>query len=103
MDYAVDFDALPWALASAGGREKKHRVGQRVLRLVEYDQALVPHWCEKGHIGHIVCGTLELEFAGQTLTLSAGSALFIPPGRAHAHRAVPKTATVRALFVEDAD
>ncbi len=83
---------LRQALASAGVREKKHRVGQRVLELVEYDQALVPHWCEKGTLVILYCGTLEVEFAGQTLTLYGRRQRFsFPPGREHAHRAVPKT------------
>ena len=102
MDYLISFDALPWASPMPGVREKRHQVGTRVLRLVEYTDGMAPHWCSKGHVGHIVEGTLEIEFKGQKVTFKTGDALFIPPGDEHAHRAVPKTAVVTALFVEDA-
>lgn len=62
---------------------------------------MAPHWCTKGHIGHIVDGVLELEFADQVVTAATGSMLFIPGGSEHAHRALARTATVTANFVED--
>jgi quercetin dioxygenase-like cupin family protein len=102
MDYLVPFDALPWEAPLPGVREKRHRVGNRVLRLVEYGQGMQPHWCSKGHVGHIVQGVLEIEFQGQVVSLRTGDALFIPPGDEHAHRALAKTPVVTALFVEDA-
>jgi ethanolamine utilization protein EutQ (cupin superfamily) len=102
MTYRVDFNALPWSSPMPGVREKRHRVGDRVLRLVEYADSMAPHFCSKGHVGHIVLGVLEIEFKGQTLTFQTGDALFIPPGDEHAHRAVAKTPVVTALFVEDA-
>jgi len=101
MNYLVKFDGLPWESPMAGVREKRHQVGDRVLRLVEYGRELVPHWCSKGHVGHIVAGTLEIEFASGPIAFEAGDALFIPSGTEHAHRAVPKTPVVTALFVED--
>lgn len=85
-----------------GVRHKLHRVGERVLRLVEYSQGMPPHWCDKGHIGHIVDGQLTIEFATGVEHFSTGDALFIPAGAEHAHRALPTTAVVTALFVEDA-
>jgi quercetin dioxygenase-like cupin family protein len=102
MPYLVSFDSLSWTSPMPGVREKRHQVGNRVLRLVEYADSMEPHWCSKGHVGHIVLGVLEIEFKGQTLTFQTGDALFIPPGAEHAHRAVAKTPVVTALFVEDA-
>ncbi|MDD9946456.1 MAG: cupin domain-containing protein [Myxococcales bacterium] len=63
---------------------------------------MAPHWCAKGHIGHIVEGTLEIEFRGTTEVFSQGDALFIPAGPEHAHRAVVISGPVTALFFEDA-
>jgi len=60
---------------------------------------MAPHWCAKGHVGHIVDGILELEFADRVVTAATGDVLFIPGGPEHTHRA--KTATVTALFIED--
>ena len=85
----------------AGVRHKLHRVGDRVLRWVEYSPDMAPHWCSKGHIGHIVEGSLEIEFRGSTEVFSQGDALFIPAGPEHAHRAVVMSGPVTALFVED--
>lgn len=101
MNYLVDFEALAWHSPMPGVREKRHRVEGRVLRLVEYAQSMAPHWCSKGHIGQILEGVLELEFVDRIVSAKAGDGLFIPAGAEHAHRAVAKTTTVVALFVED--
>jgi len=102
MNYLVDFDALPWESPAPGIRHKLHRVDSRVLRLVEYSPEMVPHWCSKGHVGHIVAGCLEIEFGTGTQRFEAGDLLFIPPGPEHAHRAVVLSSSATALFVEDA-
>ena len=102
MSYAVDFESMPWETPAQGIRQKVHRVGARALRLVEYSETMPPHWCTAGHVGHIVAGSLEIEFKTGVERFQAGDALFIPEGPAHAHRAVLLTATAVALFVEDA-
>ena len=101
MNYRVNLDALPWESPAPGIRHKLHRVDSRALRLVEYSREMVPHWCSKGHVGHIVTGSLELEFGSGTQRFEAGDMIFIPPGPEHAHRAVALTPLVTALFVED--
>ena len=85
-----------------GVRHKVYRVETRILRFVEYSRDMTPHWCPKGHIGHIVEGRVAIEFKNGTEHFSSGDALFIPPGPEHAHRAIPITEVVTALFVEDA-
>ena len=101
MKYQVDFDSIAWQSPMPGVRDKVYRVGARVLRLVEYSREMTPHWCERGHIGHIIQGSVSIEFTHVTERFDSGDAVFIPPGREHAHRAVPLTAVVTALFVED--
>ena len=100
-NYRVDFDALPWESPAPGIRHKLFRVDARVLRLVEYAREMVPHWCSKGHAGHIVSGSLEIEFATGPVRFETGDAVFIPAGPEHAHRAVVLSQVVTALFVED--
>jgi mannose-6-phosphate isomerase-like protein (cupin superfamily) len=100
--YLVDFDSMAWASPMPGVRQKIYRVETRVLRLVEYSRDMLPHWCDKGHIGHIVEGQLSIEFKTGTDHFGPGDALFIPAGSEHAHRALPVTPVVTALFVEDA-
>jgi len=100
-NYLVDLEALPWESPAQGIRHKLHRVADRALRLVEYSREMAPHWCSKGHVGHIVAGSLEIEFSTGTIRFEAGDLVFIPPGPEHAHRAVVLTPTATALFVED--
>jgi len=103
MNYLVHLDALPWESPAPGIRHKLYRCDSRVLRLVEYSRQMVPHWCSKGHIGHIVDGSLEIEFGTGTYRFEVGDGVFIPPGPEHAHRAVVLTSSATALFVEDSD
>jgi len=101
MNYRVHFASMHWEMPALGIRQKVHRVGTRALRLVEYSETMPPHWCTAGHVGHIVEGELQIEFKNGIERFRAGDALFIPAGSPHAHRAVPLTPTVVALFVED--
>jgi hypothetical protein len=64
MNYLVNFDALQWESPAPGIRHKLHRVDSRVLRLVEYSREMVPHWCIRGHIGHMVDGSGRGHFGG---------------------------------------
>ncbi len=101
MDYLVKFDALSWRSPIPGVREKRFGHGGRILRLVEYEQSMEPHWCVRSHVGHIIEGILEFEFAGRSVTATTGDAIFIPAGAEHAHRVIVRTKTATALFVED--
>jgi hypothetical protein len=94
--FKVDFDSLAWQPSSTSARYKVHREGARQLRLVEFTSEFVePHWCEKGHIGLVLTGTLEIDFGGQLVWYSAGSGIVISPGPSSAHKARPVTPIVR--------
>jgi quercetin dioxygenase-like cupin family protein len=98
----VDFDALEWQSPLPGARFKVHREGSRQIRLLEFTAEFVePHWCEKGHIGMVLSGTLEVDFQGTLVTFGEGSGLFIPPGPASAHKARSRTPVVRLVLVEE--
>jgi hypothetical protein len=71
------------------------------LRLVEYTEAMEPHWCERGHVGSILEGTFEIEFARTTLVFERGDGVFIPQGPQHRHKARVLSGPVRAIFVEE--
>jgi mannose-6-phosphate isomerase-like protein (cupin superfamily) len=85
-----------------GLRFKALSQGGRRIRLVEYTEAMEPHWCENGHIGVILDGTFEIEFADEAIVFEEGSGVFIPSGHAHRHRARVLEGPVHALFVEEA-
>jgi hypothetical protein len=101
MTYLVKFDSIPWDSPIRGVRQKIHRANGRVLRLVEYSTEMAPHWCSKGHIGHVVDGKIEIGFRDRTEVFGPGDGVFIPDGPEHEHRGVPLTPTVTVWFVED--
>src|SRR5204863_7428295 len=58
----VEFEKMEWESSLPGARFKAYcRDGKR-LRLVEFTSAFAePHWCEKGHLGIVLHGELEVE------------------------------------------
>ncbi|MEW6352046.1 MAG: AraC family ligand binding domain-containing protein [Thermodesulfobacteriota bacterium] len=100
--YRIDYSLFDWESPMEGVRHKVFSAKGKRLRLVEYTPAMQPHWCEKGHIGYILDGRLEIEFPQETFVFESGDGLFIPDGPAHRHMARALSDVVRAVFVEDA-
>lgn len=99
--FKVDFDALEWQLLP-GARVKVHRDGSKQLRLVEVTSEFIePNWCEKGHVGFVVSGTLEIDFRGRVIQYPEGSGICIPPGSSTGHKARSVTPVARLVLVED--
>ena len=70
------------------------------VRMVEYSAGYrADHWCEKGHIGYVLEGTLELAFKDRRVTYEKGSGIWIEAGAAH--KASSLTKFVRLVLVED--
>jgi quercetin dioxygenase-like cupin family protein len=101
VPYRVDFDQVEWESPMKGLRFKAVRQAGRQLRLVEYTKEMEPHWCDKGHIGYVLEGRLEIRFAGEVQTYAAGNGVFIPAGGEHKHMGKALTDVVRVVFVED--
>jgi quercetin dioxygenase-like cupin family protein len=100
--HRILFDSLEWQNGIHGARFKVFRSGTKQLRLLEFTSEFVePDWCEKGHIGFVVQGELEIDFCGQLLRYPEGSGIFIPSGSASAHKARSLTPTVTLFLVED--
>ena len=99
-EYKVEFAPIPWQTPMRGLRYKACRRGEKQLRLVEYAAEMEPHWCEKGHYGYILAGTIEIEFVTGRQTFKAGEGVFIPSGVLNRHRARVVSDSVTALFVE---
>ena len=86
-----------------GARFKVFGDGRKQLRLLELTSEFVePDWCEKGHIGIVLNGELEIDFRGKVVRYPEGSAIFIPAGAAHGHKGRAITPTVRLFLVEEA-
>jgi mannose-6-phosphate isomerase-like protein (cupin superfamily) len=102
MNYKISFDSLPWESPLKGLRHKVMTQGRRQLRLVEYNREMSPHWCEKGHIGYVLEGQMEITFEKGVFVFNPGDGVFIPPGRDHRHMGRALSDVVRVIFVEDA-
>ena len=101
--FKVNFDALEWQSPLPGARFKAYRSGEKQIRLVEFTSGFIePHWCEKGHIGLVLEGMLEVDFDGHMVRYQKGEGIFIPPGPESAHKARSLTPVVRLVLVEDA-
>ena len=101
--FRVDFDSMAWQAGRPGVRHKVYQEGSRLIRLVEFDtNEGDPHWCDRGHIGLVLAGGLDIEFDGTVLSFSAGDGLFIPPGAASSHRGLTIAPGTRLILVEDA-
>ncbi len=99
--YRIDFESRPWEEPLPGVRCKIARLGGRQLRLVVYGREMAPHWCERGHIGFVLEGQLEVRFENQTLVYKSGDGILIPPGSMHRHMATVLSETVKVVFVEE--
>jgi quercetin dioxygenase-like cupin family protein len=100
--FRIDFDGLEWQSTLPGARFKVHREGSRQIRLVEFTAEFVePDWCEKGHVGVVLDGDLEIDFRGRVIPFPRGSGIFIPAGPAGAHKARSTTPVARLVLVED--
>jgi mannose-6-phosphate isomerase-like protein (cupin superfamily) len=101
LNYRVSFDALAWDKIAEGIRQKYLVSGKKKLRLVEYSKTMEPHWCEKGHLGIVLEGEMQIEFQNCIMVFHKGDGITIPDGEEHRHRARLITNIVTAVFVEE--
>jgi quercetin dioxygenase-like cupin family protein len=99
----VAFDEMPWDTSPAGVRFKVRKLWTRQLRLLEFSRDLDhPHWCTMGHLGYVLEGAMEVEFATGSQVFREGDGVAIPAGELEKHRPRALTDRVRMIFVEDA-
>jgi quercetin dioxygenase-like cupin family protein len=100
--FKIRFDEMEWEQVRPEVRQKVYCEGSRQIRLVDFDTSDgAQHWCETGHIGYVLRGSLDISFDGQVISFKAGDGLFIPPGAASKHRSVAISAGTQLLMVED--
>lgn len=98
----VNFDSIEWQNNAPGARSKVYQQDGKQIRLVEFtDMFVEPDWCEKGHVGYVLEGTLEVDFKGRVAVYYQGSGIFIPAGVSTAHKGRSITPIVRLVLVED--
>jgi quercetin dioxygenase-like cupin family protein len=100
--FKTDFGALEWQAPLPGARFKAFRANGKQIRLVEFTSEFVePDWCEKGHIGMVLDGTIEVDFRGERIIYERGDGVFIPAGAGGGHKARSLTPVVRLVLVEE--
>ena len=100
--YKVMFESLEWQETMPGARFKIFSDGKKQMRLLELTSEFVePHWCERGHVGFVLDGELEIDFDDQVIGYSPGSGIFIPPGTLTKHKARSITPSAQLFLVED--
>lgn len=100
--HKIDFTYLPWEAHIDDVRSKTYIHDNKQVRLVEItDRFVETEWCNKGHIGYILEGQLEVNFNGNIVIFNKGDGLFILAGEKDKHMGRAITNVVRIIFVED--
>lgn len=64
--YAINFEELQWESPLPGVRFKSCTRDGKKLRIAEFTNEFIePDWCEKGHVGIVLSGELEIDIRGQ--------------------------------------
>ena len=98
----IGFEAMEWQQVRDGVRQKAYCEGSRQLRLVEFGEfSDEVWWCDLGHIGYVLKGSLQIDFDGKVLSFTTGDGLFIPAGATTRHRGMNIEPGTVLLMVED--
>ncbi len=101
-DFRIDFDGKEWKTPFPGSRYKAYRSGDQLVRIAEFTPEFTEaDWCEKGHIGYVIEGSMQIDCHGRIETLNAGDGIFIPPGEGTGHKVHALTPVVRLLLIEE--
>lgn len=96
----IDFAETEWIDSAVGLRVKTFETNGKQLRLAEFSRDFQEaDWCEKNHVGYVVAGAIEIDFAGKTEVFKQGDGLFIGSNKKHKARATTETALL--FLVED--
>lgn len=105
----LPFTAIDWSRVEATRHEgesghalwRSFTIGNIRVRLVEYSPGYVAdHWCDRGHIIHVVSGALISELKdGRRTELTAGMSYMVSDFGDAAHRSVTETGAT--LFIVD--
>jgi quercetin dioxygenase-like cupin family protein len=79
----LPFSSSDW-VAGSHPLEKKKSFADDPIVLLEFAPGFAdPNWCERGHIIHVLSGTLDLELNERTENIQTGDACVLAPGTAH--------------------
>jgi hypothetical protein len=99
MTRRISPDSLPWLEPAAGIRCQAVVRNGCQIRFVEFAPGFCEtEWCPKAHLGYVVGGRMEIEFADAVEMFSTGDALMIAADDIHRARVVD--GPVRLFLVE---
>jgi len=101
LGYKKDFKDISWVSPMEGINFKALKDDKKQLRLVEYSNNMEPHWCNKGHMGYVLQGEMEIVFDNEKIIVSTGDGLLIPDGEKHRHMAKVLSDKAILIMVED--
>ncbi len=79
----VRFPDVAWRQGAHPLERKKSDPAER-LTLLEFGPGFAdPNWCEKGHFGYVLEGSLSVEFEDSVETIRNGEGFIIDPGTRH--------------------
>jgi hypothetical protein len=88
-DYQIKFKEMTWGSPSVGVKQKIHKSGTKILRLLQFDDNFTEQeWCIKGHIGFVLRGEMKIDFDGTIKSYQKGDGLWIEPGLLYKHKVV---------------
>jgi hypothetical protein len=101
---AIDWSNVPAFVqpGETGTAEiRVHNLGDITLRIVAYSRGFkADHWCAKGHIVHVISGSLVMEYEDQSRTaVSEGMSWRAPDDARPRHRVLCEAGAT--LFVVD--
>jgi quercetin dioxygenase-like cupin family protein len=101
----IGLDAIEWDEQLAGIRLKTVTAADgSTWNRVTYEPGAVRDdvWCEKGHRGFVLDGTMSYEYQdGETFSIPAGNGFIVSPGRAHRGHNI-SSAQATFLMIDDA-
>ena len=68
------------------------------MTLVEYTNKMRPHWCNKGHLGYVLKGRMQVKYSRRSMVLGPGDAVVIPSGYKYRHMGIPLSKLVSVLM-----
>ena len=100
IPYKIHFDQIEWETLIAGVRHKYVDFNDQRIRLVEYSKEMPPHWCEKGHCGYLLSGSMAIEYTNGEILYNEGDGILIPDGAEHKHKGRVLSEKALVFFIE---
>ena len=99
-DQAERFSTIPWEQVSDVARQKLIDNGEKRVRLLELSEGFhEKDWCERGHTGYVIDGSLSVDFSDHQESFGQGEPFLISSGQPH--KASVSTGTVRLFLIDD--